>query len=1522
MKKKLGFLCLLTLLSSVVNAITIYYYNSNNWNQVAAYTFSPETFGGWPGKQMNLVPGHDGWYSIEVDETKTSNIIFNNNNSGSQTGNLIINAENTYYKDGWQQGFGEEAGNNDSPYYYRGGMNGWGATQMTLGDDKTYSYYYCNASSDDNARKFKIALSANGYDYNYSYVQAGFNGTDVTNIGDYGHDNCYYWDTRALYILVYHPNTSVNTTDKPIICASTTLPTTCTFPTIGGTASFITEINKNLQITGIVVTPDNCIYTWTTTAGTLKDDTSLTPVFRSATEGTYTLTLTAVTPDGCSATFDVQVTVTAPITYYIKHPFKGDNNWSWVELTPNGDGTYSLRNTYGADGCNWNTTSQDAGAKWIPQNNLGNPDGVQKGDSAIFTLDPAKGTITLTKIQPSLYPISFGVIGNVGGTLTAQSGGSIIESGQTVSSAAFTATPATGYTVEGWYRNWEATERISEAGTAQTYTMSVSQTNNQVYVKFVEVPAIYFKKNDLGWDNPYLFTFSANPWEDGKGVHPKQNRIEYGQMNKVGDDVYAYTLQQTATVQYLTFTKDNQNDYGEFYKTEAVHRGDFNTDMPLFIHERGSNYTTVNETKYYDAGIWMKYNSVLSGYYLMSLEDNRETQKAFTADVAGGFVFSAQITATAGKTYSLYLKNDRNEYFSAGNDATLYGTEAQYQLYRWDNWAEAASYVTFAPQRSGVYTLHLYLEDGKVIIGFDALPDAEYRLVYVERNAGGNVVFHPTHSVAVRRYATTDNPMCDTLSLHVRPMQKDAAGVESANTNNCEVWLQQYLPETIGEWTTISVTNVHNTDAVTGNGVYNFVIEQNGEDNPHISLIYPYTGTYYIRSDAATRRGGVGFADEDYVGNVMNRIYYSEYAKNYETFDYYYCEWVTKGTDICFTVANPYSYCLSDTLVRNNYEQENGFVGADGKLTNDANIRFMWNTYDNSLNRAYLAGAGENVQLLSKNGIYGKDNTLQTKICLQDRQNWVYRADIYASANALVKVLAPYQGHDQYFKGMAGDYSDENMYPLILGKQEGEHPYKVRVLYDFKTNHLICAWLVGGNEITADDEIETDLMIIRENHQEAEQLTFNPNVREIAKVKNAYCVLSITKDYLQSTAPAKEKSVYWVTFPFDVLLSEVFGGGLEYGNDYMIQYYDGAARAANGCWSDSPSYWKYYEETNGITLHEGAGYVVVLDWQRILSRSFTSGNTDVCLYFPSANKEPMPISGVVKTISYPSYICTIERDNRYIYDSNWNLIGAPSFANIDQLTNPQLPVDMGEHIIGFMYEYDAANSKFIVSETDPLKFNSMYSYMVQYAGDIDWMTPEAAGEIYPQAIRARRVEAKNKVATLRLTLQQNAKTLDCAYVRFQEEGASEEFDLNVDLSKQDNAGANLYTLTGSNDIRVAANVQPMPQQQKNIVVGVSIAEAGEYTFALPDGTDGLSVNLLDMEIGARTDLLLSNYTTMLQPGSFEQRFVLEIKPQQHIVTAGDNVGSDDNLIRKYIINGRLYIQKGTHLYDVQGRQVQ
>ena len=1111
------------------------------------------------------------------------------------------------------------------------------------------------------------------------------------------------------------------------------------------------------------------------------------------------------------------------------------------------------------------------------------------------------------------YPVTFGVVDNIGGTLTAKSGNSTIVSGSSVNVATFTATPATGYAVDGWYSDEAGTVKIDAAGTNTTYSQTISESNNTVYVKFGKAYAIYYKFNDQKWnDDYYAYIFTDEVWHSDNGVQPKVNRSECGKMSKYNDSVYYYKFTKSADYTRFAFSWGDHSNKEYFDNIDAVYRSDFHKDMPVFIAERGQSASD-KKAHYYNKGVWMKFNDTDPGYDLGWRTNGGANMDfyRFTAAKAGDYISTVTLNLVAGTTYSFLVKNDKAYYFKITNPTTCTSSNHHFELYVHDT---GGNEVVITPTVSGAYTFQLNLANGKVEIDV-IYPTTEYRLIYVEKSGSTFVKFHPSHTIAVH------DAGCDTVSLHVRPNVKDAAGTESANPNTCEVWLQQFVTNAAGtgmEWRTLQQLDVKNTATITGNGVYNFVLEQNGGITMPVEKIHLYTGNYFIRSDAS--KAGWDFASAQ--DNLQNRFWYSDYARQHETFDYYCCHWTTNGTNLNFVVANAYSYCITDTLVRNTYEADHNYVDATGKLLNSANIRFMWNSYDNSTDRAYLAGAGDNLFLLSQEGIYDLNGTQQTSLKFADQQNWVYRLDVKSDPNAFIKIKAPYAREDQYFKGSEKEYS----FQLIKGL--AGKTYNIRVIYDFKTNHLICAWLPEG-EITDSVSIETDMMIIRQNQGDARQLTFNPADRAVGEVKNVYCVLTLTKEYLSAdTINANEKKFYWLSFPFDVRLSEVFGCGV-YSNDYVIQYYDGAERAAKGCWADSPTYWRYYWDPTDVILKKGMGYVLYIDWEQILAQQFTHGNTEVSIYFPSANTEPMDISGKLETVEIPEYKCTIERCDRYIYDSNWNIIGVPAYANIDKFGNPMIAqqIEGAAHglTVGFVYVYQPATYSYYVAACQDTTFRSMQAYMVQFGGTINWQEKSVTGEVVPsqRMMRAATPDEEADRHTLRLVLQNAAaQQVDHTYIRTQETNVTAAFDLNYDLTKQFSSGANVYSLVGENRITLAANVLPMTDAQQGVSIGVTLPTDGVYTLALPDGTDGLNVVLYDRTLGTYTDLSLAGYTFEAAAGTLDTRFELIVKSpsvttQMTDATAPYVVYVDNGIVR---LEG---VETGTtvRLFDAVGRLV-
>ena len=109
-------------------------------------------------------------------------------------------------------------------------------------------------------------------------------------------------------------------------------------------------------------------------------------------------------------------------------------------------------------------------------------------------------------------------------------------------------------------------------------------------------------------------------------------------------------------------------------------------------------------------------------------------------------------------------------------------------------------------------------------------------------------------------------------------------------------------------------------------------------------------------------------------------------------------------------------------------------------------------------------------------------------------------------------------------------------------------------------------------------------------------------------------------------------------------------------------------------------------------------------------------------------------------------------------------------------------------------------------------------------------------------------------------------------------------------------------------------------------VGVRIATAGEYTFRMPDGTDGISVTLVDNVTGTHTDMLMDEYTITLDAGTIENRFYLVVDPDR-TATSVENIGEEakgeeaKGQIKKFLIDGKLFIRTADGIFDAKGQRL-
>ena len=1020
--------------------------------------------------------------------------------------------------------------------------------------------------------------------------------------------------------------------------------------------------------------------------------------------------------------------------------------------------------------------------------------------------------------------------------------------------------PKAGYAVKSSSINIGGTTETIQPG--KTYTICGNTTIN---ISFEEKGEWYLAGEMNNWEIKDEYKLV-----DGKilvELDGKETK-EFKVVKKTGDDTEWYGNFTFKGLHPSGVLNTNSGDYSNC-KVETVHDGDY-----LFVWDENTKMLTI------------EYPNVIFLHGDFNDWKDKASHALHDRD--------AKVYLTKGKTYKFKVV-EKGIYYTSKDTKQLL---TQITM---DDPTENADDCTFNASVTGLYTFHFDKETRVLTVTYpedNTLAVGDYRLQYTN----GTNSYYTDH---VKKRTSGDG--VDTVSLFIL----NAGTTPRVILQRCTIASGDGTWETVNTYNLSSMT-LDNEMIDEHGGVWNFIISQtnNGANATVSNATTPerYTGKYYIRTDAADGGWNEYMIPE-------NEIFFSSYARDNEGFDYYYCKYIGYKTNVKYNIANDYNSKLNPA----DYTYGTGDLIQSETLPADGNVRFMWNSRTNELvGRAYLDGSTtENfLRITNATNLYDADgkNSIN-EIKFTDLQNWIYQMDVQANTNTRIKLKAIYNGNEQFFKG-----DNDNTVPLLTSNNTSKN-YKIRLIYNFKTNHLVCAWLGGDETITTDEKLTADMMIIRRDQEQAEQLSFNPNTKQLDLEGTAYAVMTFTKAFIQNeTYKERQRSLYWVSFPFDVKISDVFGFG-EYGEHWILQYYDGAERAEKGLFIDSGTYWKYITNTETI-LKKGVGYVLALDLNKV---QFLHGVEYVSLYFPSTGE-----IGIIKgdgettTMEVPAHQCTITHGqmDRTIYDSHWNLIGIPGFTDPGMIDVTNYNVFLKEYAnLGFHYEFDLATNTYNV-ERSTVAFKTMYSYLVQYHGTMEWNI--SAIDNTPAQIAARRNSNCNvpEKVSLRLEIAQNEQMIDQTFVQLQQEKATAEFDINLDLTKIINSGANIYTLAGTNRIQTAGNTLPM--NNATVPVGVVISKAGEYTFRMPDGTDGILVELIDYETNTTTNLLYDEYTVNLTKGTFENRFALFVRPN-NTATSLENINGESTTngkdVRKVLIDNILYIVRDGQMFDARGARV-
>ena len=1163
-----------------------------------------------------------------------------------------------------------------------------------------------------------------------------------------------------------------------------------------------------------------------------------------------------------------------------------------------------------------------------------------------------------------------------------------------------------GYTFSSWTLGDVLSNECASSASCGTDKDSINisaEYDGILIAKYNRKNTIYFK-NTLNWPAVYVNLLSSGVWNsNGSGNKDHANRNLA--MTRLGEsDIWYYEYGNTTTTDYIAFTSQPQTNATNFWgkdtdpKVKVVYPTrpnydanertayGFNVNTPMFVPLAGQTAKEMNKYSngsafYYNQGYWAKYEPVSkeTGYTLkiFNKKNNAAEPDAGNAPVLvksvpfvfdGDMTFPVSVTVDleAGKWYGFKIYRDKGNtgdalswYGNGGNMSNQHSGDFSKGETVWEFKTTLTANCGLKTNSAGdyVFTLAYGKEASKdsmqYLIGVH-YPEAagDYRLVYSDNNRTGILsTTIPFESEA------------DTLSFFV-----DKTASPKLALQKCEVSYDGKETTTL-TWTD-TIADLFDEElgglpsAIKESGVYYFCINKDPETGKKVfGDTKLYEGNFYIRTDGATPSKWDNFRQNNHL------MAYSDYADLHENFTHSYTQWydITNRKNLKFTVANDYSVSISDTLIREDLTNISDYIDENGDLNRTANVRFMYNQKTNAISRAYIDGAYEaggnflKIQARTQDSIYAaaEGGAPLTEVTFTDNGNWLYEQTVFAQPGARYKLRSLFGTTDggkqvitQYFKGGAGSTAADSA-TMIGG--DGSSRMQIRLLYDFKTNRVVTAYQPAGT-IDENLAIHADIMFMREHQGDIEQITFAEG-KSISEIENIYCGLRFNKWTLNNKsketghAPLSpllsryERDIFYVSFPYDVRLSDVIGFGT-YGQHWIIEYYDGAARAKNGFWIDSDSYWKFVTPSmkDTFTLKAGTGYIVALDLDELsyISKEVHASiwnNTDISdleLLFPG---NVSSISNVDVTYNMPSHECKINRGttagNRTIKDSHWNVLGVPTFKNITGQASgePDEGVGSGEIEFAnkawvkdslklkFIYDGNLADNSLTPKAVKDFEFKAMHAYVVQYCGDVTFTTSATPA---PASVAARTYAETPQEVDFRLELNKDGVVEDQTFVSLSnDENASADFRFGEDMSKEFNSNrANIYTFIGTE--WVAGNTLPMTNQTTIVPVGVKIAADGEYTFSIPEGTYGVGITLIDNEAGARVNLGLMDYTVTLAAGQIDDRFVLEISPVHQSPTGVEllNVENGENGVRKVLIDNILYIVKDGVVYDAQGKRLQ
>lgn len=413
---------------------------------------------------------------------------------------------------------------------------------------------------------------------------------------------------------------------------------------------------------------------------------------------------------------------------------------------------------------------------------------------------------------------------------------------------------------------------------------------------------------------------------------------------------------------------------------------------------------------------------------------------------------------------------------------------------------------------------------------------------------------------------------------------------------------------------------------------------------------------------------------------------------------------------------------------------------------------------------------------------------------------------------------------------------------------------------------------------------------------------------------------------------------YFFSLPYDCNISDIRWSNGEpavLDNGFRIKEYDSRARADEGSTKGAPGHWKM---VTGSTLEAGKGYQISVNSKYLKELIFPLdlGKTNVS----DAENEKAPHGdNIVPIHQYTNGATTIN-------NHNWNFIAQPylcamtpnagatiTYGYLDwKVENDEVVWERKEVGNQYLTIYNPSTKTYdqiflnSVSQLDPF-----LAFFVQgkAEGTFTFVEGNRLNNAPARHLASQAEVDEDPSIFVGVTLSGNGLT-DQANLRVRQDFTEDEYKLGYDLLKFTTYYKDrpqVYMKTPSYQLAFQA-VNDSVAKNTFLPMGVYCYKPGTYTFGLSNDypiDEVEAVYLYDKVSGVTTNLLYDTYTITTNSQLYTNtRFALNVIVNRRAPQVTTDIGipeAPDNMVRKILINGHVYIQRGAAIYDITGKQM-